>query len=79
VQKLLISRGKSLLAAGMAEISGNFIREDTTIIFDAKTKKDFARALVNCSGETVEKIKGRKTSEMKKIICVTGDEIVRLR
>ncbi|MCL2390013.1 MAG: glutamate 5-kinase [Endomicrobia bacterium] len=72
----LTGKGKSLLAAGIVKITGNFKRGDTVSVSDYDTRKDFARGLVNYDCGDLEKIKGKKTSEMKKIIEVTDDEII---
>ncbi|MDR3256888.1 MAG: glutamate 5-kinase [Endomicrobium sp.] len=74
--EIVISKGKSLLAVGITKVNGIFKRGDTVNISDAETKKDFARGLTNYDSEDVEKIKGKKTSEMKKIIDVTDDVVI---
>ncbi|MDR3330718.1 MAG: glutamate 5-kinase [Endomicrobium sp.] len=74
--EILLSKGKSLLAAGIVKINCNFRRGDTVNIADAESKKDFARGLTNYDSEILLKIKGKKTSEMKKIINVIEDEVV---
>ncbi|MDR3071022.1 MAG: glutamate 5-kinase [Endomicrobium sp.] len=74
--EVLLTKGKSLLAAGIIKISGNFQRGDTVNIANIETKKDFARGLTNYDSATIEKIKGERTSDMKKFINVTEDEII---
>ncbi|MCA6072647.1 MAG: glutamate 5-kinase [Endomicrobium sp.] len=72
----LINKGKSLLAVGIVKIDGSFQRGDTVYIANTDTEKDFARGLTNYSNEILEKIKGKKTTEMKKIINVIEDEVI---
>jgi glutamate 5-kinase len=72
---ILINKGKSLLAAGIIGIEGNFKRGDTVIIADSD-KKDFARGLSNYDAADLEKIKGKKTSEIKKILPAAEEEAV---
>jgi glutamate 5-kinase len=74
--EVLLSKGGSLLASGITEVSGTFQRGDTVNIANTQTRKDFARGLTNYSSLDIEKIKGRKTSDAKKIIDVTEDEVI---
>lgn len=72
----LTARGKSLLAAGVTGVFGNFKRGDTVIVSEKESKKDFARGLINYSYEEMLEIKGRKTKEIKKIITAGEDEVI---
>jgi glutamate 5-kinase len=73
---ILLNKGKSLLPAGIVKISGIFYRGDTVNIANVETKKDFARGLTNYDSSAVEKIKGKKTIDIKKIIDSEEDEII---
>ncbi|MDR3306688.1 MAG: glutamate 5-kinase [Endomicrobium sp.] len=73
---ILLNKGKSLLPAGIVKISGTFHRGDTVNIANAETKKDFARGLTNYDSSVVEKIKGKKTIDIKKIMDTEEDEII---
>ncbi|MDR2251233.1 MAG: glutamate 5-kinase [Endomicrobium sp.] len=73
---ILLNKGKSLLPAGIVKISGTFHRGDTVNIANAETKKDFARGLTNYDSSVVEKIKGKKTIDINKIIDTEEDEII---
>ena len=73
---ILSNKGKSLLPAGIVKISGTFHRGDTVNIANAATKKDFARGLINYDSSIVEKIKGKKTIDIKKVMDTQEDEIV---
>jgi len=72
----LIGKGKSLLAVGITKVSGDFKRGDSVSISNSETNKDFARGLTNYDSEVVEKIKGKKISELEDIIDATDDEVV---
>jgi glutamate 5-kinase len=72
----LINCGKSLLPAGIVAVSGNFIRGDTVVITDNETKKDFARGLVNYGCADVEKIKGKKSGEARKLVDNAWEEVI---
>ncbi|MDR2192453.1 MAG: glutamate 5-kinase [Endomicrobium sp.] len=72
----LIENGKSLLAAGIVKASGNFKRGDTVIISEMESKKDFARGLVNFDSAEMQKIKGKKSKEIQKIIASAEEEAV---
>jgi len=72
----LTEGGKSLLAAGIVKVSGNFKRGDTVIISEAESNKDFARGLVNFDSEEMQKIKGKKSKEIQKIIAAAEEEAV---
>jgi glutamate 5-kinase len=74
--KILIEKGKSLLSAGVVKISGDFKRGDTVNIFVVNSSKNFARGLINYDSVILDKIKGKKTSEIKKILSESGDEII---
>ncbi|MDR3253511.1 MAG: glutamate 5-kinase, partial [Endomicrobium sp.] len=73
---VLVSSGKSLLAVGIKKVNGSFKRGDTVTISNIDNNKDFARGLINYDSETVERIKGRKTSDIKKIVDATDEEVV---
>ncbi|GHT55366.1 glutamate 5-kinase [Endomicrobiia bacterium] len=74
--EVLLSIGGSLLAVGITEINGNFQRGDTVNIANTKTRKNFARGLTNYNSLDLEKIKGKKASDMENIIDVMEDEVV---
>ncbi|MDR2426791.1 MAG: glutamate 5-kinase [Endomicrobium sp.] len=75
-EEALVKKGKSLLAAGINNISGNFKRGDTVAVSEKDSKKEFARGLINYSFEEVLKIKGKNTKEMKKIVSAQEDEVI---
>jgi glutamate 5-kinase len=73
---ILLNKGKSLLPVGIVKICGNFHRGDTVNIANIETKKSFARGLINYDSYIVEKIKGGKTKNIKKIINIDEDEVI---
>jgi glutamate 5-kinase len=60
----LTKRGKSLLASGIVEVTGSFDAGDAVSCLDPDGK-EFAKGLVNCSSDTLSKIKGLKTAEIQ--------------
>lgn len=66
-QRALTARGKSLLPSGVTEITGDFGRGDLVAICDEEGR-EIGRGLVNYSAEEMLKIKGHKTSEIRRII-----------
>jgi glutamate 5-kinase len=63
----LIKKGKSLLAAGITEVSGAFELGASVRIDDA-TGHSIACGLVNYSSDDLELIKGRKSKEIQSIL-----------
>jgi len=66
---------KSLLASGITGVSGSFEEGDSASIVD-KNGEEIARGLPHFSSAQIEKIKGRKTSEIKKLVPEAGFEEV---
>lgn len=65
-KKALMNK-KSLLASGIVAINGKFEYGDTVQIFD-KEGNEIGRGLVNYNNEQLELIKGKKTTEIEKIL-----------
>ena len=59
--------GKSLLAAGIKTISGKFNKGENVLIMDENNNK-LARGLASFSSKEIEKIKGRQSNEIEKIL-----------
>jgi glutamate 5-kinase len=73
----LQKNGKSLLPSGMVRIDGNFVKGDVVSILSVKRHKEIARGLINYSSEEVQKIKGLRTSLIKKTLgSKPYDEVV---
>ncbi len=64
----LSEKGKSLLASGIVSVEGNFNKGDIISISSKEDKVIFAKGLTNYSSEEIEKIKGRSTSEITKVL-----------
>ncbi len=63
----LVRRGKSLLASGVVAVHGEFGPGDAVTCTD-RQGKEFAKGLVNLSADTLNRIKGLKTVEIRKAI-----------
>lgn len=60
-------RGKSLLPSGIIAVKGDFEAGDAITCTD-RHGKEFAKGLTNCSSETLTRIKGLKSAEVKQVI-----------
>jgi glutamate 5-kinase len=63
----LVRRGKSLLPSGLVDVQGSFEPGDAVSCVD-RDGKEFAKGLVNFSAETLRKIKGLKTVDVRKVL-----------
>ncbi|RUR78736.1 glutamate 5-kinase [Chlorogloeopsis fritschii PCC 9212] len=73
---IAISRaGKSLLAAGITAVEGEFDSQDAVQLCD-KSGKEVARGLVNYNSTELQKICGRRSSEIPTILGYEGAETV---
>jgi glutamate 5-kinase len=71
-----LSKGKSLLPAGVTEISGKFERGDALVIRDA-AGVELARGLSAYSSDDAERIRGRKSTEIEALLGFRGrDELI---
>ncbi|MGB9715597.1 MAG: glutamate 5-kinase [Thermodesulfovibrionales bacterium] len=74
--KAIIYGGKSLLPSGIISIEGQFDIGDAVYCIDSKGNR-IAKGLTNYSFSEIERIKGRKTSEIEKILGYKySDEII---
>lgn len=64
---MALKSGKSLLAAGVREVSGQFMRGDTVAVF-GPDGREAARGLVAYDAADAVKIAGRKTNEIAEIL-----------
>ena len=60
-------RGKSLLAAGIIKIKGSFEKGENVLIVD-QNKKQLARGLTSFNSQEIDKIKGKQSKEIEKIL-----------
>ncbi len=73
----LQKKGKSLLPSGVVKIDGKFVKGDVVSIVDAGGEKEIARGLMNYSDDEVRKVKGLRTSSIKKTLGYKPyDEII---
>lgn len=63
----LITRGKSLLASGIVDVTGNFDAGDPVSCLDPDGK-EFAKGLVNFPSDLLHRIKGLKTQDISRQI-----------
>ena len=61
-----LSNGKSLLAAGITKIDGNFKKGENVLILD-QNNNQLARGLSSFSSDEINKIKGKQSKEIEKI------------
>ncbi|MFQ5963124.1 MAG: glutamate 5-kinase [Candidatus Scalinduaceae bacterium] len=73
----LQKKGKSLLPSGVVRVDGNFIKGDVVSVVNVNRNKEIAKGLVNYSVEEVQKIKGLRTSLIRKTLgSKPYDEII---
>ncbi len=69
-------RGKSLLPSGILEVKGEFSIGDGVSIIDEENR-EFARGIASYSSSEIEKIKGKKTSQIEDVLGYKDyDEII---
>ena len=62
-----LSNGKSLLAAGIVRITGTFDKGENVLVLDQK-ENQLARGLASFNSIEIEKIKGKQSNEIEKIL-----------
>ena len=71
-----LKNGKSLLAAGIKDVQGNFIKGDHIKIFDSKMT-EFARGLSSFTSNEISKIKGKHSNKIDDILgYVSKSEVI---
>ena len=63
----LAERGKSLLPSGITEVSGAFNRGDLVAVCDSDGR-EFARGLTNYAAEEIAAIRGRRSSDINRLL-----------
>ena len=72
----ILDGGKSLLAAGITGLQGSFSGGDLVRVLDGRGNQ-FARGLVNYSADEIEKIKGKRSSDIEAILGYKDfDEVI---
>ncbi|MGK7956251.1 MAG: glutamate 5-kinase [Crocosphaera sp.] len=69
--KAISKKGKSLLAAGIIKVEGNFEATDAVQLCDEK-HQEIARGIVNYSQEEIDKIKGNHSDKIAEILGYNG-------
>ena len=62
-----LNNGKSLLAAGVTKITGSFKKGENVLIVD-QSEKHLARGLASFNSDEINKIKGKQSKEIEKIL-----------
>ena len=62
-----LRNGKSLLAAGVSRIDGFFNKGENVLVLD-QNNNELARGLSSFSSEEINKIKGKQSKEIEKIL-----------
>jgi glutamate 5-kinase len=71
-----LNNGKSLLAAGVTKINGSFNKGENVLIVD-QDERHLARGLASFNSDEINKIKGKQSREMEKILgYMSKSEIV---
>ncbi|MGL5035232.1 MAG: glutamate 5-kinase, partial [Microcystaceae cyanobacterium] len=73
--KALCRGGKSLLAAGIIKIAGEFGADDAVQIYDFQDQ-EIGRGLVNYSSHEIEQVKGHHSEEIVAILGYAGPETI---
>lgn len=74
--KALVTGGKSLLPSGIVSLSGRFDSGDTVYCIDRAGNR-IAKGITNYSSSEIETIKGKKTTEIEKILGYRySDEVI---
>lgn len=67
--------GKSLLAAGVTAVEGEFITQDAVVLCD-RAGHEVARGLVNYSSQELQQIRGHRSEEIPAILGYVGAETI---
>jgi len=74
--RAVVERNKSLLPAGIVKVAGDFARGDVVAICSADGTP-VARGLTNYSSTDVERIRGKKTADVRTLLAEAAyDEVV---
>jgi glutamate 5-kinase len=73
--KAICEAGKSLLAAGITEVEGEFQSQDAVQLCD-RTGQEIARGIVNYSSTELQQIRGHHSDEIPQILGYAGAETV---
>lgn len=75
-EQALVNRGKSLLPSGVKDLQGEFNRGEIVAVVSPEGR-EIARGIVNYDSREISAIKGRKSSEIEKLLgCKDYDEVI---
>jgi len=73
----ITNKGKSLLPSGILKIEGKFFKGQQVVCFNNTTNKPIAKGLISYSAKEVDLVKGKKSTEIEKILGYKySDEII---
>jgi glutamate 5-kinase len=71
------TQGKSLLAAGIVRVEGEFAKGEVVSLIDAETGEEFARGLTNYSAEDAANLAGKRTDDIARTLgSIPYDEVI---
>lgn len=73
--RALCERGRSLLPKGVVRVGGEFLRGDTIRIVD-RSRAELARGTSNYDAAEMERIRGRRSDEILRVLGYAGDHTV---
>ncbi len=73
--KAITKLGKSLLAAGITAVEGDFQSQEAVCLYDA-SGAEIARGLVNYSSDELQRIQGRQSEDIPQVLGYAGAETV---
>ncbi len=73
--KAICQRGKSLLAAGISRVEGDFLASEAVTLCDAEGK-EIARGIANYGSSEIEQIKGHHSEEIPLLLGYEGVETI---
>ena len=74
-RRAVLERGKSLLASGVTEVRGDFRKGDLITLVDTNGR-ELARGVANFSTDSLLKIRGLRSDEVKKLLGQDADGVV---
>ncbi|NES86314.1 MAG: glutamate 5-kinase [Moorea sp. SIO2B7] len=73
--KAICQGGKSLLAAGITNVEGEFVPSEAVQLCDGEGK-EIARGIVNYNSSEIRQIQGQRSEKIARILGYVGDETV---
>lgn len=73
--KAVLTRGRSLLPAGIVEVFGDFEAQQAVSLCD-RADREFARGLTNYSSSEIQQIKGQQSEHISQILGFEGTDTI---